>query len=100
VAAFWANQQTPAPTSISRAPGITAQRQEPRERRSSCSSTSPPRGAAVVRRLQLRVPGEPAGVGESGHRRWGKFKQDDINVAAAGEFQAAATKLADRAGYK
>ena len=32
--------------------------------------------------------------------KWGKFKQDDINVAAAGEFQAAATKLADRAGYK
>jgi len=31
---------------------------------------------------------------------WGRFKQDDINVAAAGEFQAAATKLADRAGYK
>ncbi len=32
--------------------------------------------------------------------RWGKFKQDDTNVAAAGEFQAAATRLADRAGYK
>ena len=32
--------------------------------------------------------------------RWGKFKQDDINIAAAGEFQAAAVKLADRAGYK
>jgi iron(III) transport system substrate-binding protein len=32
--------------------------------------------------------------------RWGTFKQDDINVAAAGELQAAATKLADRAGYK
>jgi iron(III) transport system substrate-binding protein len=32
--------------------------------------------------------------------KWGKFKQDDINIAAAGEFQAAATKLADRAGYK
>ena len=31
---------------------------------------------------------------------WGKFKQDDTNIAAAGEFQAAATKLADRAGYK
>jgi iron(III) transport system substrate-binding protein len=32
--------------------------------------------------------------------KWGKFKQDDTNIAAAGEFQAAATKLADRAGYK
>jgi iron(III) transport system substrate-binding protein len=33
-------------------------------------------------------------------RGWGPFKQDDVNVAAAGEFQAAATRLADRAGYK
>jgi iron(III) transport system substrate-binding protein len=32
--------------------------------------------------------------------RWGTFKQDDINIAAAGELQAAATRLADRAGYK
>jgi iron(III) transport system substrate-binding protein len=32
--------------------------------------------------------------------QWGTFKMDDINVAAAGEFQAAATKLADRAGYR
>jgi iron(III) transport system substrate-binding protein len=32
--------------------------------------------------------------------RWSKFKADDINVAAAGEFQAAATRLADRAGYR
>ena len=33
-------------------------------------------------------------------RAWGPFKQDDINVASAGEFQAAATRLSDRAGYK
>jgi iron(III) transport system substrate-binding protein len=32
--------------------------------------------------------------------RWGRFKADDLNVAAAGEFQAAATRLADRAGYR
>ncbi len=31
---------------------------------------------------------------------WGPCKQDDINVAAAGELQAAAIKLADRVGYK
>ena len=32
--------------------------------------------------------------------KWGPFKEDDINVAAAGESQAAATKLSDRVGYK
>jgi iron(III) transport system substrate-binding protein len=33
-------------------------------------------------------------------RGWGTFKQDDINVASAGEFQAAATRLSDRVGYR
>ena len=32
--------------------------------------------------------------------RWGTFKADDIGVASAGEFQAAAVRLADRVGYK
>jgi iron(III) transport system substrate-binding protein len=31
---------------------------------------------------------------------WGSFKQNTINVAAAGELQAAAVKLMDRAGYR
>ncbi|HEX7125592.1 MAG TPA: extracellular solute-binding protein [Thermodesulfobacteriota bacterium] len=32
--------------------------------------------------------------------KWGTFKADDIGVASAGEFQAAAVRLADRVGYK
>ena len=31
---------------------------------------------------------------------WGEFKADPINTAKCGEFQAAAVKLMDRAGYK
>jgi iron(III) transport system substrate-binding protein len=31
---------------------------------------------------------------------WGAFRADEGNVAAAGEFQAAAIRLADRAGYR
>ena len=31
---------------------------------------------------------------------WGPFKPNLINVAKAGELQAAATRLMDRAGYK
>ena len=61
---------------------------------------SEPGGAADVRRPLVRVPGQPAGRRQPDRRPWGKFKQDDINIAAAGEFQAAAVKLADRAGYK
>lgn len=32
--------------------------------------------------------------------KWGTFKADDIGVASAGEFQAAAVRLADRVGYE
>ncbi len=32
--------------------------------------------------------------------KWGTFKADDIGVASAGEFQAAAVRLADRVGYR
>ena len=31
---------------------------------------------------------------------WGPLKQDELTVAAVGEFPAAATRLADRAGDK
>jgi iron(III) transport system substrate-binding protein len=31
---------------------------------------------------------------------WGSFKQNPINVKKAGELQAEAVKLMDRAGYK
>jgi iron(III) transport system substrate-binding protein len=32
--------------------------------------------------------------------QWGEFRADDLPIAATGELQAAATRLADRAGYK
>jgi iron(III) transport system substrate-binding protein len=31
---------------------------------------------------------------------WGSFKQNPVNLAKAGELQAAAVKLMDRAGYR
>ena len=41
----------------------------------------------------------PSGKGPSG-ACWGRFKQNTINVNKAGELQAEAVKLMDRAGYK
>ena len=48
----------------------------------------------------LEYPANPKAEVHPTVKAWGSFKQDDINVASAGEFQAAATRLADRAGYK
>jgi iron(III) transport system substrate-binding protein len=48
----------------------------------------------------LEYPANPRAEVNAIVKAWGPLKQDDLNVAAAGEFQAAATRLADRAGYK
>jgi len=50
--------------------------------------------------LSFEYPANPQAALHPIVAKWGKFKQDDINIAAAGELQAAAVKLADRAGYK
>jgi iron(III) transport system substrate-binding protein len=50
--------------------------------------------------VSMEYPVNPKAEAHPIVRGWGTFRQDDINVAAAGEFQAAATRLSDRVGYK
>lgn len=50
--------------------------------------------------LNLEYPANPAVKPDPAVAAWGSFKQNQINVAQAGELQAAAVKLMDRAGYK
>lgn len=50
--------------------------------------------------VNLEYPANPAVKPDPMVAAWGTFKQNEINVAQAGEFQAAAVKLMDRAGYK
>ena len=48
----------------------------------------------------LEFPVNPAVKPATAVAAWGDFKQDPLNVAKAGEFQAAAVKLMDRADYR
>ena len=50
--------------------------------------------------LNLEYPANPTVKAGPIVSAWGGFKQDLLNVAKAGELQAAAVKLMDRAGYK
>ncbi len=100
VAPFWANQKSPGiHVNISGA-GVTAHAK---------------RGDAAIRLLEFLSSPEAQNLfADSGQEypvnprvapapliaQWGEFRADDINVAAAGELQAAATRLADRVGYK
>ncbi len=48
----------------------------------------------------LEYPVNPAVKPDPVVANWGSFKQNNINVAKAGELQAAAVRLMDRAGYR
>ena len=48
----------------------------------------------------LEYPANPQIEADSIIKSWGAFKANQINVSKAGELQASATRLMDRAGYK
>ena len=50
--------------------------------------------------LNMEYPANPAIASDPVVKAWGDFKQDQLNVARAGELQAASVMLMDRAGYK
>ena len=50
--------------------------------------------------LDMEFPANPAIKADPRLAAWGPFKQNLINVTKAGELQATAVKLMDRAHYK
>jgi len=50
--------------------------------------------------LNMEYPANPAIKVDASVAAWGEFKQDKLNVIKAGELQAKAVMLMDRAGYK
>ncbi len=50
--------------------------------------------------VNMEYPVNPAVKTDPVVAAWGSFKQNPLNVAKAGELQAAAVKLMDRAGYR
>ncbi len=100
VAAFWANQQTTGTHINISGAGITANAKNRANAVKLLEFLTSPEAQQSFADSNFEYPANPQASVNPVIAKWGKFKQDDINVAAAGEFQAAATKLADRAGYK
>jgi iron(III) transport system substrate-binding protein len=61
---------------------------------------STPEAQRVLSSASFEYPANPAVSPHAILTGWGTFTPQTIGVAAAGEFQAAAVKLADRAGYR
>jgi iron(III) transport system substrate-binding protein len=61
---------------------------------------STPEAQKALSYASFEYPANPAVAPLALLQSWGTFKPQTIGVAAAGEFQAAAVRLADRAGYR
>ena len=100
VAAFWANQQTTGTHVNISGAGVTAHAKNRANAIKLIEFLTSPEAQQMFADANFEYPANPQAAVNPVIAKWGKFKQDDTNVAAAGEFQAAAVKLADRAGYK
>jgi iron(III) transport system substrate-binding protein len=97
---FWANQQTTGTHVNVSGAGVTAHAKNRANAIKLLEFLSSPEAQQMFADVAFEYPANPQASVNPIVAKWGKFKQDDINVASAGEFQAAATRLADRAGYK
>jgi len=100
VAPFWANQQTTGTHVNISGAGMTAHAKHRANAIKLIEFLARPEAQQLLVNNNFEYPANPHTPVHPILAKWGLFKQDDINVAAAGELQAAAIKLADRAGYK
>ena len=100
VAPFWANQATTGTHVNVSGIGLTAHARNRANAVRLIEFLSSPEAQQMFADVSLEYPANPQAAVNPIVARWGTFKPDDINIAAAGELQAAAVKLADRAGYK
>jgi iron(III) transport system substrate-binding protein len=97
---FFANQQTTGTHVNISGAGVTAHARNRAGAIKFLEYLSSVEAQQMFANVSMEYPVNPKAETHPIVRAWGPFKQDDINIAAAGEFQAAATKLSDRAGYK
>jgi iron(III) transport system substrate-binding protein len=97
---FWPDQAGPGVHVNISGAGVITQSKHRAEAIKFLEFLSSPEAQAVWAEASFEYPANPQVPPQPLLAQWGTFKMDDINVAAAGEFQAAATKLADRAGYR
>jgi iron(III) transport system substrate-binding protein len=97
---FWPNQkQNGVHVNVSGA-GITQHAKHEKEAIKLLEWLSSEKAQNLFADVNLEYPANPAVKSDPVVAAWGTFKQNPVNVAKAGELQAAAVKLMDRAGYK
>lgn len=100
LAIFWPNQQgSGAHVNVSGA-GIVKHAKHEKEAVALLEWLSSDKAQNLFADVNLEYPVNPGVKSDPVVAAWGTFKQNPLNVAKAGELQADAVKLMDRAGYK
>ena len=97
---FFANQQTTGTHVNVSGAGVTAHARNRAAAIRFLEYLSSVEAQQMFANVSMEYPVNPKAETHPIVRSWGTFRQDDINIAAAGELQADATRLSDRAGYK
>ena len=100
VAVFWANQNGRGTHVNVSGAGVTHYAKHPKEAQKLIEWLSSAQAQNLFTDVDLEYPANPTVKPDPQLAAWGPFKQNLINVAKAGELQAEAVKLMDRAGYK
>ncbi|CAN5428199.1 Fe(3+) ABC transporter substrate-binding protein [soil metagenome] len=100
VAPFWPDQNAGGVHVNVSGAGITAHATNKAQALALLEYLSTPEAQAILAGASFEYPAHPGVPAHDLLKKWGTFKSQTAGVAAAGEFQAAAVKLADRAGYR
>jgi iron(III) transport system substrate-binding protein len=97
---FWANQKTSGTHVNVSGAGVTKHAKNEKGAIKLIEWLSSDKAQNLYADVDYEYPANPKMKSAEVVADWGKFKQNLINVAKAGENQVAATKLMDRVGYK
>jgi iron(III) transport system substrate-binding protein len=100
VAPFWADQQAGGTHVNVSGAGITTHASNRAQALQLLEYLSTPDAQAILAGASFEFPANPAVAPHALLKQWGPYTPQSAGVAAAGEFQAAAVKVADRAGYR
>lgn len=97
---FWADQAANGVHVNVSGAGVTAHAPHQQAAQKFLEWLSMPEAQALFAGLNLEYPASPTVQADAAVLAWGNFKRSPMNVAKAGELQATAVKLMDRAGYR
>ncbi|QNM95199.1 Fe(3+) ABC transporter substrate-binding protein [Chitinimonas koreensis] len=100
IGVFWPNQQTSGVHVNISGAGVTRHAKNEKGAVKLLEWLSSEKAQRLYADQNMEYPVNPRVQPDPKVAAWGDFKHDYINVAKAGELQAAAVKLMDRAGYR